>query len=425
MKTLSIVALLFCTVLFADPSQRYLSDIKLNEVTKYAKTKTLTVPEGYVVLDAPSLSANIELNFIGSNSYNTAGFIKREGKIFYISDWSYEQWTKNPEFSPYWILPKNNWRAEPWAKRVTEYSEPKSIQLEYFRIRDSTASHANILKYLSTDAPITIMAEVQISENQSIYMSEWSFMKWITEQSPNWMERIDRTVYASNAPEAQAHRDVVLIVGHNQQDQGAQRTHNNKTYTEWSLNRSLADKVKDNLKTMNTSSAIVFRDGSSKDLQFEIAEAYQAAETYSPKVIIELHANYYKVSSASGSEMLFGGNTSSQKNQSRALAKSVQDNVIEHIRANGHPIKDRKVKQRYTAAYRQQKINGASSNKQKEEYRIKYSSRGGISLHATKIPTIIAEPYFLSNYPEFSFMISNQDTLAYAIAKGATEHLKK
>lgn len=168
---------------------------------------------------------------------------------------------------------------------------------------------------------------------------------------------------------------VALIIGHSSKDGGAYNEKygiNEYRYNEIIVKQLAQDISKDypEIETM-----IVYRDSYSK-LPSKVNETFA-------DIAIEFHLNAAENKTAHGCEMLYWGSSV----KGHELASMFQVNVTNRLN-----LRDRGVKP------------------------LKDNSRGGYLLKSTAMPTIIAEPFFLSNDNELSKMIKtvNQKKLIEA-----------
>lgn len=113
------------------------------------------------------------------------------------------------------------------------------------------------------------------------------------------------------------------------------------------------------------------------------------------RAYVSIHFNSFSDPRLSGTETYY--NPTNRGPESRRLAQAVQSAVVARLRATGHPVRDRGVKEDLTAG---------------KPYGHFFSLRGGM-------PAVLLEALFLSNPTEAA--LAGQEPIQWAIAQGIAE----
>jgi N-acetylmuramoyl-L-alanine amidase len=169
---------------------------------------------------------------------------------------------------------------------------------------------------------------------------------------------------------------LAIVVGHNEQAQGAVRAADGVTEFAW--NSDLA-RIMHDLAPADT--AVFYRRAGPN----EIRDAYRMVDQWGPSRSVELHFNSFTDPSAGGTETLYAESSGAGHH----LAVDVQAAMVEALGLRNRGLKP-----------------------------TPRSGRGGASLHAGRAPAVLVEPYFGSNPTECAIADQRKTTLAVAILRG-------
>lgn len=190
-------------------------------------------------------------------------------------------------------------------------------------------------------------------------------------------------IFKQEQPKYSIMGKVCICIGHSSKDEGARNDKYN--VGEYSFNKELANKIKEELDKLNYTSYIVNRltDGGGTGMSADI----RAVNKHEVDCIIELHCNAYN-GKASGCETLYWHTSKKGKR----LAELVQEKTLAVLENN-----DRKIKP------------------------IDNGDRGAAVLKGSYYPMIMTEPFFIDNDNEYINARLNMDKLAKNIALAIDE----
>ena len=182
-------------------------------------------------------------------------------------------------------------------------------------------------------------------------------------------------------------KKVALIIGHSAKKQGA--TNKNHGVSEFEFNEPLAHSVSEKLKIEGFEVVVIYRDCSYSDLPFKV-------NLTNADIAVSFHCNAFD-ENPHGSEVLYYNGS----DKGKLLALSLQREIVKCL-----GVKDRGVKPCIASH------NG------------KAGDRGGHLLKGTKMPCVIAEPFFIDCDASLELAQHNFESLAESYTAGIVMYFK-
>ncbi|HCG7330488.1 N-acetylmuramoyl-L-alanine amidase [Vibrio parahaemolyticus] len=178
-------------------------------------------------------------------------------------------------------------------------------------------------------------------------------------------------------------KTICIVVGHSANKGGAYN--NEKKLGEYDYNHVLAGLIAEKIHHQNVRPIIMYRGDSYSGMVKDVNET-------SADFAIELHCNGVKNKSVQGAETLFCHTSK----PSRQLAERLQNAVQGVMKQNDRGLKP-----------------------------IEPNGRGWAFLRYTNMPSVILEPFFISNTESLMLGLERREQLAEAIANALVEHVNK